>query len=254
MKTSIVTFNIRYVYDDIDGINNFIHRAGFIFDKLEKEKPDIVCFQEVTPNILSFLERMMSDYLIIGHFNNVNYTGSGNFTAFKKDTYHLLGFETRWLSPTPFVIESRFENQSKCTRACNMIVLKNLKTGMPFRVFNTHLDHISDEAKYLGIKSVFEFIDEMNSKLKMPYLLMGDFNSNPDSDTIKYCNSREDVRDVTANIPMTCHNYGKVNLKIDYIYMTDEFANKVTDVCVWDDFVNGIYLSDHYPVCAKLEF
>lgn len=44
MKNSIVTFNIRYVYDDIDEINNFIHRAGFIYDKIGNEKPDIIGF------------------------------------------------------------------------------------------------------------------------------------------------------------------------------------------------------------------
>lgn len=199
---------------------------------------------------------MLSDYLIIGHFNNANYTGSGNFTAFRKEAYQLLGFETRWLSPTPFIVASRFENQSVCTRACNMTVLKNLKNGMVFRVYNTHLDHISDEAKYLGIKCVFDFIDEMNTKLQMPYVLMGDFNSQPDSETIKYCNSKADIRDVTAKIPSTFHNFGKRKepSKIDYIYMSDAIASKVTDVRVWDDVSNGIFLSDHYPVCAELEF
>ena len=60
---------------------------------------------------------------------------------------------------------------------------------------------------------------------------------------------------MTAEIPSTCHNFGKRKepSKIDYIYMSDDLANKVTDVSVWDDVSNGIFLSDHYPVCAKLE-
>lgn len=37
MKTSIVTFNIRYVYNDIDGLNNFIHRAGLYMIKWKKK-------------------------------------------------------------------------------------------------------------------------------------------------------------------------------------------------------------------------
>ena len=115
---------------------------------------------------------------------------------------------------------------------------------------------ILDEAKISGIKCVFNFIDEMNSRLDMPCILMGDFNSTPDSETIKYCNSRADLRDVTTEISSTCHDFGKREdpFKIDYIYMSNEFADKVTDVCVWDDVSSGIYLSDHYPVCAKLEF
>lgn len=256
METSIVTFNIRYVYNDIDGINNFIHRAGMIYNKIETEKPDIIGFQEVTEPILKLLERLLADYRIVGHFRNENYTGSGDFIAFKEEKYQLLGCETRWLSPTPFTIDSRFENQSPFARSCVMAMLKNNETGKPLRIFSTHLDHISDEAKISGIKCVFNFIDEMNSRLDIPCILMGDFNSTPGSETIKYCNSRADLRDVTTEISSTCHDFGKREdpFKIDYIYMSNEFADKVTDVSVWDDVSSGIYLSDHYPVCAKLEF
>lgn len=222
---------------------------------MEKEKPDIIGFQEVTEPILKLLERLLADYRIVGHFRNENYTGSGDFIAFKKDKYQLLGCETRWLSPTPFVVDSRFENQSPFARSCVMAMLKNNETNKPLRIFSTHLDHISDEAKISGIKCVYDFIDEMNSRLNMPYVLMGDFNSTPDSETIKYCNSRNDIKDVSAGIAKTCHGFGKCDVgKIDYIYMSNEIADKVTDVCVWDDVSSGIYLSDHYPVCAKLEF
>ena len=62
-----------------------------------------------------------------------------------------------------------------------MAMLKNKETGKPLRIFSTHLDHISDEAKISGIKSVFDFIDEMNSKFDMPCVLTGDFNSYPDN-------------------------------------------------------------------------
>ena len=42
----ITTFNIRCKFDT-DGINSFVHRAGFIFHKIQKEKPDVIAFQEV---------------------------------------------------------------------------------------------------------------------------------------------------------------------------------------------------------------
>ena len=36
--------------------------------------------------------------------------------------------------------------------------------------------------------------------------------------------------------------------------MSDELAKNVKSVSAWEDEMNGIYLSDHYPVCAELEF
>ena len=50
-----VTFNIR-CQPYLDGINAFIHRAGMIYDKIQKETPDVVCFQEVVPFQLEFLQ------------------------------------------------------------------------------------------------------------------------------------------------------------------------------------------------------
>lgn len=253
MKTSIVSFNIRSIYNTKDGINNFIHRAGFIFDKIEVVKPDVIGFQEITQPHLDLLEKILTDYQIVGHLRNDDYSGEGVFTAIRKDKYQLLGCETRWLSPTPFVAGSRFENQSVHPRTCIMTLLRYIETGKVFRMFNLHLDHISDEARVLGIQSAFEFIDEMNSKLDLPYVLLGDFNARPDSETIGFCKSRKDIQEVTASVPVTFHAYGTKEVKIDYIYMVNEFADKTTNVAIWDDEANGIYLSDHYPICAELD-
>ena len=254
MNTSIVSYNIRTVYDGRDGINNFIHRAGFVYDKIQAEIPDIIGFQEMKQQHKDMLDRLLAEYVIVGHLRNENYDGEGVYTAIRKDKYQILGFEMRWLSPTPFVPGSRFENQSVCPRTCLMTLVRHLETGKVFRVYNLHLDHISEEARVLGIKSAFEFIDELNSKYKLPYALLGDFNARPDSEVIRICNSRGDIRDVTSHIPVTYHQFGQKeeDVKIDYIYLSDELANNVTDVKIWDDEKNGIYLSDHYPVCANL--
>jgi endonuclease/exonuclease/phosphatase family metal-dependent hydrolase len=69
------------------------------------------------------------------------------------------------------------------------------------------------------------------------------------------CNARGDLRDVTAHISVTFHGFQNADpVKIDYIFMSHELASCVKDAAIWDDTVNGTYLSDHYPVCAELEF
>ena len=43
----VLSFNIRCPWRDRDGINDFIHRAGLIYDKIETEQPEVIAFQEV---------------------------------------------------------------------------------------------------------------------------------------------------------------------------------------------------------------
>ena len=250
----VVTWNLRSVYIG-DGINGFIHRAGMICKKILDEQPDVIAFQEVIESTLPVLERMLPEYLFLGHFREVNYGGEGVFTAIKKESIQLLGTEVIWLSPTPYISGSRYEIQSPCPRTCIMTQLRHKETGMIFRVFNLHLDHESEEARVLGIKCAWEFVDEYNKKMEYPYFLLGDLNAKPDSETIKICNGRKDICELTGQFEFTFHNYfyGMGKMKIDYIYMSDVLKDKVTKTEIWDDEIEGIYLSDHYPICTELE-
>ena len=134
-----------------------------------------------------------------------------------------------------------------------MTQLRHKESGKIFRVFNLHLDHESEEARVQGIKCAWEFVDEYNKKIEYPYFLLGDLNAEPDSETIKICDSREGLREVTGDFPFTFHEYfyTERRLKIDYIYMTDTIKVKKTEA--WKDEIEGIYLSDHYPICTEVE-
>ncbi|MBQ7294224.1 MAG: endonuclease/exonuclease/phosphatase family protein [Clostridia bacterium] len=244
----IVTFNIRCLYCGKDGINSFVHRAVMLCDKINAEKPDVVGFQEITADILSVLEKLLPDYLLVGQLRGADYNGEGLYTAIRKESVSLLGLETVWLSPTPYVPGSRFENQSDCPRICVATKLLFKESGRVMRVFNIHLDHISEEARMLGIKAAFEFADGFKDGAETVFL--GDFNAKPDSDTVAYCNAR--LVDLTKKIEVSFHGYGKTAVKIDYIYTSEEVAAGVTDVYAWTDEKHGIYLSDHYPICAVM--
>lgn len=254
----IATINQRCVYKK-DGNQSFIHRAVFLCDKIESEKPDVIGFQEVIASSLKVFEKLLPEYIFVGQLRGANYDGEGLYVAIRKETCDLLGFETVWLSPTPYVPGSRFENQSDCPRTCLEVKVRHRASGMVFRLYDIHLDHISDEARVLGIKATFEFIDSFK-KDGAPIVLLGDFNAFPNSKTIAICNAREDIREVTADIPYTFHCFGKYGgesdrpmEKIDYIYMSHELADKVTNVCAWEDKSYDIWLSDHFPVCAELD-
>ena len=253
----VVTFNARCVYFDktgeSDGVRSFIFRAGYIYDKIQNENPDIILFQEFFKGHLDIMKKLLCEYEFFGHFRGEDFSGEGVYTAVKREKFQILGIDSYWLSPTPYTPGSRYENQSECPRTCLTIKVRDIVSGKIFRVLNTHLDHVSDEARILGIKQILEHLCKENTEDKIPCIIGGDFNAKPLSETITYCNNFDKIKlfDITDNIPVTFHNWGKMQEKIDYIYVSEDLKDKVQSVYAWEDEIYGMYLSDHYPVCAQ---
>lgn len=245
----IVTFNIRCSWDG-DGINSFLHRAGSIARKINGEKPEIVCFQECTDKIYAWLNSALPDYHVIFNQRNADRKGEGMATALRKDTVSLLGLDAFWLSPTPDIPGSRYEEQSNCPRICQCLLLRC--EGKIFRVYNTHLDHISDPARKLGIEAVLKRIEEDRAKSAFPFFLLGDFNATPNESPIQTC-KEAGLTELTDAVDLTFHNYGKISApyKIDYIFTDRDTGAKDFTVTPWTEEADGIFLSDHYPIQAE---
>ena len=63
MKMRIVTYNFRTWGGSYgDGINNFLHRCGVIFETIHREMPDIIGFQEIMPRPYEYLVRMLPEW------------------------------------------------------------------------------------------------------------------------------------------------------------------------------------------------
>ena len=257
-KIKIVTFNVRCPWNT-DGINSFMHRMGVIYDKINMEKPDVVALQECSPKIMELMEKLFPEYDFFGQYRSENYWGEGLFVAVRKENFRVVASESFWISPTPYVPGSRFPIQSECPRICNVVQIRKKESGEMMRLFNIHLDHISDEARIEGMKCVLGKMEEYNARLPLPTVILGDYNAGPDCSTIKYCNEYEKTPlfDVTKDIPLTYHGFGGLLIpeweKIDYIYVTGELEKSHISTEIWDTCKNGIYLSDHYPVCAEFE-
>lgn len=250
----ITTFNLRYAWDH-DGKNSFIYRADGILEKINTEMPDVICFQEGTDKNIPFLKRNLTDYNIVFNQRETDFSGEGLATAYRRDRLELLELKFFWLSETPEKPGSRFKEQSVCPRICQCLLFKRIMDGKLFRAYNIHLDHEGEGARTLGIKVVLEHIKEDVSRMPMPFFLMGDFNSTPESEAVSYCNGYADVpvTDLTSHIPFTYHEFGKKQDKIDYIFADRITAELPHSVTPWDDEANGVYLSDHYPVCLETE-
>ena len=249
----IVTFNIRYDTPH-DGINAFPHRTGMILQKIELERPDVIAFQECRPHVFAFLKKHLPDYELVGCGRGEHYDDEHNPVAILRDRYELVGLETEWLSPTPDVPGSRYDNQSDCPRIVTRATVLPLGTARPFYVFNTHLDHSSEEARVLGAGRVASLMRERLIRREMPLILTGDFNAYPGSTPVNVFLKDDVLRltDHTDGLLNSYHNYGASGEpRIDYI-MSRGFR-AVSPLDVWSDLRDGIYLSDHYPLSIELE-
>lgn len=244
----VVTFNIRRDCDE-GTLHSFENRKPLIREKILSEQADIIGFQEVLPHVGNWLEEALDGYCVLNCGRGAGFDDESESIAFLKEKYRLLKYDTFWLSPTEDIPGSRYEDQSEFPRVCSMAVLQQKATGMCLAVFNTHLDHESESARRKGILKILNAM----AKCPFPAILTGDLNTFSGSKVERLIAlSGLELTDATAEVGVTFHNYGDASEQLDHIYVGKEWA------CIsaqkWVDCQDGIYLSDHYPVCVELKF
>lgn len=253
MELTVVTFNMR-VDVPADGKNYFFCRAPFILEKINKEKPDIICAQETSDAMRNWLSTALVDYEMIGQGREANYRGESNPILYRKDKFTPLSFGQCWLSETPSIPGTRYKEQSMCPRICVYATLLAGDERKPLRIYSTHLDHVSESARLLGMDRVLDIIEQDSLNTDAPVLLCGDLNAEQNEACILRANefSHPKLSDLTASIDHSFHDYGRLQrkCKIDYIFSN---LPVVGECMAWTDEWNGIYLSDHYPLSVKVE-
>ena len=251
MKIKVFSFNLRCENIE-DGINNLPNRTGRILELLNREKPDIIGFQETKEMARAWLSANLGDYTILGCGRLKGFVGEGITIAYRRDKFDIFSFNTEWLSVSPSVQESTYGgDQSECPRVLQYATLIPLDGSEPFAFFNVHLDHIGKEARKFGAMQTLQRI------LEQPYrfILTGDFNCGPDEGAItiiKECNARK-IKDLSDGLGLTFHGWGKSDdhPRIDYIFSDFEQYENVH--IIEDEHPGGIYYTDHYIVSAEIE-
>lgn len=247
-----VTFNIRGDFG-VDGRNNFFRRQPLILKKVAQEQPDVIGFQEVHPRTAIWLRENLKGYYVVGCGREKKLDGEQMTVAFRADRFNLIEMRTFWLSETPFAPGSRYAEQSDCPRSSTELVLMEYATGKVLRVLNTHLDHVGAGARKLGLRQILRYLDDVELFPGAPVILMGDFNAWPDGEELTVFDEFPGYTNATEGIGVTFHGFMKAKHPecIDYIWLRGPV--KCAKVEKWTDEEDGVFLSDHYPVCAELE-
>ncbi len=245
----VVTFNLRCVGI---GKTSVAARAPLMAAQLNELGADSIGVQEATLQWMVYLRDHLDGYESVG-VSRGNGKNRGEFSAifYQKDKYDLLDSGTFWLSKTPDEPGSS-DWGSANIRICTWAILQNKETQQIYAHFNTHLDHVSDNARTNQMKVLLEQMKVIAGDL--PVVLTGDFNAGSDSDM--YRTAAEALKDsrLTAEVTDdkgTFHSYGVIEPKrIDYIFVSENVTPLVYHVI--DDKINDMYLSDHYGIYLDL--
>ena len=250
-EMKIMTYNIRCMTPVDKGERRWANRAPLICEILEEEQPLIVGFQETKVPQYRYLRNFLEGYESVNTYRDHSPFTESNPLFFRKDVFNLIDKGTFWLTSTPDVMSKEWN--SNCYRICTFAVLEEKSTLNRFVVMNTHLDHISEEARINGIKVIFE----RASKYNLPIILMGDFNAYRREETIVSANALfeevgKDFDDYTKGTFNNYTIYSKERCqRIDYIFETKDSFD-IIDYRVIDKTFDKVFPSDHFPIVIKI--
>ncbi|MDA8948069.1 endonuclease/exonuclease/phosphatase family protein [Flavobacteriaceae bacterium] len=253
---SVLSYNIRYASPN-DGPNLWNHRKGDMIQTLSSLQPDLLGLQEVVHSQLMDLVTEMKDYSYIGVGREDGKTkGEYSPILFRKDRLKLLESNTFWLSETPNQASVGWD--AALERICTYGRFQHLNSRQEFWIFNTHFDHIGTTARANAAQLILDQIERLNSS-KLPVVITGDFNLEPHEEPIQIMQSA--FTDVQQDLSEEAPNFGTFtgfdietvgDRRIDYIFQKG--FTLIGKDHLWLKTKTNLWLSDHHPVNAFLEF
>lgn len=252
----IMSYNIRYGASDYE---QWLKRKQLLADQIMRYLPDSIGIQEGDEYWMSSGDGLPSmldgyDYVGVGR-DDGNTLGEYAAIFYLVEKYDVTRSGTFWLSDTLDVPSIGWD--AVANRICTWATFRNKATGEEYTHFNTHLDHVGENAR---IESVTLLLDEIK-KIDTPVVLTGDFNffeKSDEYDSIIESNMLSDSKYLAEDSMShgTMNWFMHVNFKllrpIDFCFITsDEFIVDTyrVDNSVW---LNGKPVSDHYPVIVDV--
>ena len=248
----VMSYNIR-LGSAQDGTNSWALRYTATGKMLEDQKPDVFGVQEALEYQVRYIEEMCGYESVGVGRENGKKEGEHMSIFWNKKAVSMLKWGTFWLSETPEKPSKGWD--AECFRTATWALMKDKKTGKKFYFVNTHLDHKGTEAQKNGLKLIVDRIAEINPD-GLPMVLTGDFNIEPKNPALKDLDARmQSARNIAEKTDdhATYNGWGKSSTMIDYIYVSG-FSSCPEYQTVTKRYEDRKFISDHYPIFARLIF
>ncbi len=260
-ELNVMSFNIRY-NTSRDSLDAWPNRKDFVASQILFHEAHIVGLQEALYEQNQDLLKRLPQYKIEGAGRDDG-REKGEFSAILYDTTRLqvLQSKTFWLSETPEVPGSKGWD-AQITRIVTWIKFKDRLTKKTFFAFNTHFDHIGQQARKESAKFLLQQIKEIAGDI--PAVITGDFNAKPSEEPIQVIMDKNNPLRLTDSkeISQTPH-YGPTGTfngfgrserddePIDFIFLKGKW--KVLKHATISQTWKGHFASDHFAVFAVLK-
>ena len=251
----LMTFNLRFANPG-DGFNQWDYRKELVTETILRYAPDLLATQEGQVPQLDYLAGHLSGYRPLTMHRRVDPTFQYPTIFYRQDTLMVRDSGDFHLSRTPTVHRSKSWD-SAFPRIVTYGRFRQRERDLWFYFINTHLDHISAQARGEGASH----IDAYFSGRPEPLVLAGDFNEPPGSPVyLRLVGPEGPFTDTwrAAHAPgeeaPTQHDFDghPRGSRIDWILVTPPFRVKAAEIITY--FKNGRYPSDHYPYLAEVDY
>jgi endonuclease/exonuclease/phosphatase family metal-dependent hydrolase len=253
---SVMTFNIRYDNPG-DGIFGWENRRDLLFWVIKKYDPDILAMQEALSGQVADLAAELSAYDWAGVGRDDGLSGGEHVPVFfRKDRFRLASEGHFWLSQTPALPGSKGWDAA-CPRMLSWVRLEETGTGYHYYVFNTHLDHVGEQARRESARLITDSIRAIAGL--SPVVLTGDLNDQRGSESLEIITQlladagrvaeKSDTLSGTTFVGFPANIIG--GSVIDHIFVSRHFS--VEEYNITGDNNAGYYPSDHLPVMVRLK-
>ena len=258
-----VAFNIRFD-NPKDGENAWPNRKEMVGKWIESESPDVIGLQEALRHQINDIKKVATAYSEYGVGRDDGKSRGEHCTILylkKRFTLDKKDCGTFWFSDTPEKIASKSWG-NEIPRICTWARLIHKKTGKGFYLYNVHYDHQSQSSRIGASNLIIERISNRKQSNES-IILMGDFNAAEKNPAITVFKEEplklvDTFRVVKPDEKMvkTFHGFRGGSFmggKIDHVFILPKTAEVRSAEIVRFNKDNR-YLSDHYPVRAKLSF
>ena len=245
----VMTANIRNA-DRVDDGHSWESRKHVCAGVIAACAPDVVGLQEATLEQVEWIAAALPEHAWHGLRQDPH--GHPRNAIFVHRSLELVDRGGFWLSSTPHVPGSTGWG-AKYARHVNWLVLAD-ESGREWRVSNTHLDHVSEEARAGAARLLAE--DAAAWPDATPQVLMGDFNAGAGSAPLTTL-ERVGWRDAWAGADPgpTRHGFGSADAahpeRIDWIMVRGPV--EIRTLHLIRDRPDGVWPSDHYFMWADVE-
>jgi len=252
----VMTFNLRYANESDP--YPWSKRKGVIKEFLAERKPDLFGTQEGVYRQLMDIRSSAPDYAWLGEGREGGSRGEFMAIFYRKDRFEPLEYDHLWLSETPRTVASKSWN-SNCTRMVTWVRFRDTLTGKQFYFVNTHLDHMSQEARINGARLIASTIETLDKKL--PLVLTGDFNTSSKDREVHGVFENLGLLDTwdakdqkQGPVYATYNNFKmprKDGTRIDWIFVRPDTKVFASEIVVPEE--GKVWLSDHSPVISIIQ-